>query len=348
MKIKESFVDLLVKILAEIDKPHDIQEEKYPFPNILFLGDGEAIIVTPRINKMLVSLSAGLMDTWFRSHMAEFTDSEWDKMVRRAFGSSLSGYCEKMSREENAEAILTRVKKTIDDWINDIREREYVFGCHIINISELKPISIGPVLLEPRLAWLTRVYGEGKISKISHSRLTRVWQGKRLRKRKPSMQAADEQHLLDSVGNGEFVCSVTVGPMGPEAGLQKALIAARIATTAISLGWNKPSSALNSITLIFDREARLQEYAVFSPSGQVGWGSSRSFRPGGVTGLTAEQWEELQSNFSDTFNCAGEAIRYVTLGAKQEDDVDSGAAAFSGVAMVSRSMQRDLRRHGDC
>ncbi len=263
---------------------------------------------------MLRRFSFVVLDTYFHSHKDKFTDSEWDAMVRREFGFSLSGHCEDMSPEENAEALLATVKTTIDGRISDIQEREYVFGCHVSNVSELKPISIGPVLFEPRIAWLTRVRGESKISKISCSRLERVWQGKKLRKRKNSKQARIERDILETIGNGEFVCSVTVGPMGSEAAHQNALIAARIATTAISLGWSTPSAALKAMTLIYDREPHPQKCIVFWPGGQIGSSSSLSFVPGGVTGLNAEQWEELQSNLSDIFKCAGEAIRYVTHG----------------------------------
>ena len=321
MSGKAQCVALLSKILVEIENLpagpfwlRDIKEEKYHFPILLFVDVGESIFITPSIDNMLRRLSVILMDTYFHSHRDRFTDSEWDAMARRAFGFSLSGHCKDMSPEENAEAILATVKTAIDGRISGIQEREYVFGCHVTNVSELKPISIGPVLFEPRVAWLTRVHGEGKISKISCSRLKRAWQGKKLRKRKHSKQAWEERHILDTIGNGEFVCSVTVGPMGSETGLQNALIAARIATTAISLGWSTPSSALKAMTLIYDREPRPQECMVFWPGGQIGGRSSRSFMPGGVIGLNAERWEELRSKLSDVFNCAGEAIRHVTHG----------------------------------
>ena len=125
-----------------------------------------------------------------------------------------------------------------------------------------------------------------------------------------------------TLASGVFVMSrvmvilfpgVAVGPTGEDAGLQKALIAARLAMTAIALAFDKPSSALDAMGLTYDRQPHLRKHLVFSSGERFGWGISRSGRSGGIGRLNAEKWEELRSDF-DRINCAGEAIRYVTHG----------------------------------
>ena len=202
---------------------------------------------------MLTSLSKTFMDEFFVPQKSEFTNSEWNQMVKGALGAALVNHTHESGAAADAEAILSVVQNTIRERIRDIQEHEYAFGCHFCNIPDFEPLSIGPVCFEPRHAWLARVHGRSCISNLSRSRIERAWQGKRLRKRKPSGDAICESNTLDTIGKVDFVCSGTVGPMGEEAGLQKALTAARLATTAIALAWDRPSSTLEAMTITFDR-----------------------------------------------------------------------------------------------
>ena len=173
---------------------------------------------------------------------------------------------------------------------------------------------MGPVLFEPRLVWLERMHSDENISKISSSRIARAWQGKRLRKRRDSKDRLREEGILETVGACDFVCSVSVANTGPEAGLQKALMAARLATTAISLAWEMPSSVLDVMNLTFDREPHRQTNLVLSPKNPFGYRTSWSHIPGGITWQTREEWENLVTEFETIFDCTGEVITYATSG----------------------------------
>lgn len=316
MSNRESCISLLAEILEKIENLprgpfwiRDIKEGKYTFPISLDVGNGRDIyIITPEIDGMLARFSKMVMDALFQSHKSDFTHSEWNKMIKRAFGNSLSSYDKVGTTEEGAKTILSIVEQKVDAWINNIQEYEYAFGCHLHNIPDLEPLSIGPVRFEPRLKWIERMQDKGHVSNVSRSRIERSWRGNRIRKRKPSVDEVYERRILDTIGDCEFVCSVVVGSMGSEAGLQKALTAARLAMTAIALVvGSRPSSVLNAMNLIFDRQPYLQDHVAFSPTGR--WtNSSWSFLPGGVTWITAEEWMELQSKFRSLFDCVGEAI----------------------------------------
>ena len=110
----------------------------------------------------------------------------------------------------------------------------------LCNVLNLNPLSIGTVLFEPRNTWLDRMSSNGIVSKISLSRIKRAWKVERLRKRKESMNQIREGEILDTIGKCDYVCSVNVETAGDEAWLQKALTAARLATTAIALAWKRP------------------------------------------------------------------------------------------------------------
>lgn len=324
MNNRESCISFLAEILEEIENLprglfwiRDVMKGKYTSPIFLDAGNGRgAYIITPEIDEMLTRFSKMVMDALFQSHKSRFTHSEWNKMIKRAFGNALSSHDKAKTTRENSKEILSIVKQKVDAWINDIQEFEYVFGCHLCNIPDLEPLSIGPVRFEPRLIWLERMQDKGHISNVSRSRIGRVWRENRIRKRKPSEDEAHERHILDIIRDCDFVCSVVVGPMtGSEAGLQKALTAARRAMTAIALvvGY-RPSSVLNVMSLIFDRQPYQQYHMAFSPTGRIGWMSSWSFLSGGVTWITAEKWMGLQSKFRSLFDCVGEAIWYSTHG----------------------------------
>ena len=320
MSDRDSCIRHVENIIREIDNLPSgpfwirdiVMEKRYPFPILLDVGDGKQMHITPQINEMLASFSKVVMDVFFQSHKSGFTDSEWNRMVKRAFGAAFVNQADDMSVEKNAGVILKLVKESLDGWINDIQEREYTFGCHLCNIPDLEPLSIGPVRFEPRLVWLTRMRRDGNISKISLSRIERVWRGEKLRKRKVSEDEACERRILNTIGESDFVCSVTVSKTGAEAGLQKALTAARLATTVISLAFERPSSALDAMALTFDRQPYLQHNLVVIPGRPCGWQSSRSYIPGGVTYLREEQWAELRTDFDKIFHCTGEVITYVT------------------------------------
>ena len=319
MAENESCIRLLAEILEELDKlpsgpsrVRDGSEEKHRFPIWLHLGDGQPIYITPEINRMLALFSKAVMNLFFESRRSEFTDSEWNQLVKRAFGPALADRREENRLEEDATAILAAVRKTIEDRIRKLLPREYAFGCHLSKIPDLEPLSIGTARFEPRRAWLARMHGSGCASDKMRSRVERVWEGKHLRKRRPSEDARRESAILGTIGESHFVCSIAVGPMGEEAGLQNALIAARLATTALALAWARPSSTLKFMNLTYDRQPRDRQYVVSLTGGRFGWGISRSYLPGGERSLKAEDWRSLRSDLGKLFGFAGETVRYVT------------------------------------
>ena len=321
MNDKKSCIELLGQIIESINSLpsgpfwiRDLREGKYRFPVLLSVGNGEPIHITPEIDRLLTRVSKSLMRVFFPAQQSEFTHSEWNSLTKREFALSFRKHFLKEGPGADAETLLEDLRQQISTHIRDICPREYVFGCHFCSNSEFAPLSIGPVRFEPKLAWLAEFHRAGGISDVARGRIERAWDGKRLRPRKPSNDVSTERYILETTNNCDFVCTVAVGQMGDEAGKQKALMAARLATAAVALAWLEPRWALSYMTLTYDRQPRHREYLVTLSGMTVRLSSSLSFIPGGITSLDLAQWQTLRSDFAEAHASAGEAIRCLTHG----------------------------------
>lgn len=212
--------------------------------------------------------------------------------------------------ETNASDVLKRVKQTINLSATTNSIREYAFGCTLFAGADFKPFSIGPVSFETRSIWLGRKLLDGGVSELSHQRIERVWRGDHPRKRKRSFDSMAEEDVIDAIGSSDFVCSVAIYDLGAEAGQEKALMAARLATTAIALTWQTPSKALNGFNLVFDRQPRRRKALAFIPGKRVLSGSSWSHLPSGPH-IKSEDWEKVLADRADVFAVVGEMLSYV-------------------------------------
>ena len=321
MKDKASRAQLLAGILQEIknlcdgtERTQDVADKNYPFPIFLNLGDGDRILINREIEQLIGTFAKAAMDQRFQSYRSRFSDQDWRRVAKEALGAAFSANAIlEMDPDQDAKIILSEVEKQIEASVDSIQEREFVFGCHFSKIPRLETFSIGPVRIEPRAVWLERSYCEEKISRISRARITRAWQGKKLRARTSSWDASCERWILRTVDDADYVCSVSVGPAGSEAGLQKSLMAARLAIAAVALGFARPSRALRDMVLARDTRLRIEEHIEFWPFGRAGGTSAASFSPG-IGWLTEQQWVDLASDLEEVFDSAGNAIRYFTHG----------------------------------
>ena len=322
MNEQASCVQLLAGILEKIkslgegtERIQDPTDRNYSFPIFLDVGKGDRVVINREIAQLIGAFARALMDRRFPSYRSRFSDRDWRRLTKEALGAALSpDAIPEMDPDQTAVNAQSGIEKQLKTWVDDIQEREFVFGCHFSEIPDLEPISIGRVRFEPRAVWLERSYSEEKVSSVSRARITRAWQGKKLRARVSSQDASFERQVLQTVGDGDYVCSVSVGPTGAEVGLQKSLIAARLAMTAVALGFDRPTRALRDMVLIRDTRLHVAEHIESFPSGLAGWTSAASLSPGGIGWLTEQQWADLASDLEEVFDSAGKAIRYLTHG----------------------------------
>lgn len=311
MNGSEKRVQIMEEIIGQI---HDPPVDPFQFHSSMRVGEGKFIEFSREADKNLDIFSSYIMTDYFHSYKTKFTDSDWSKMTKRAFLSAFIHRGNEVYFEKDANETIEFIVKKLREWISEIQEREYVFGCYLFGNSDIESFSIGPVRFEPRNEWLARVHASGGLSRIAVSRIERTWKGEKLRERKPSEDETCERRALDTIGKCDFVCSVAVGALGSDAGLQKALQGAHLATTAIALGWNSPSWALTRIFVTYDRQPILHECLVLFPGRSMGWRTSASDRPPGSAWLEKKDWKQILSNFDSIFFCAEEIIEYVASG----------------------------------
>ena len=91
MPQKEPSWRLVKKIVKEIAKlPRGpfwvrdvVLEKRYSFPIALDVGDGREVFIRPEIARMISSLSVKIMNEYFGTYKSDFTDSEWNIMVKK-------------------------------------------------------------------------------------------------------------------------------------------------------------------------------------------------------------------------------------------------------------------------
>jgi hypothetical protein len=191
------------------------------------------------------------------------------------------------------QAVLPTVRTSLGQYTYGLCER--AFGCTLFGSFDIAPFDIGPVRFEPQLAWLERKIHDGAVSKTTARRVARRWGGGKVHKRKPGLETRIENDMLAAVGEYRYVCSVTATGLAAGAGRQKALMAARLAMTAIALRWDMPSRALNGFSLGMDGSSRRQCTAAFHPGIEPLGDSTRHGKPNGPVVRAADGFLNCQS-----------------------------------------------------
>lgn len=319
-----TLLGLVIGIIRELKRLENIpmedcwKDEAFSFPRLIDAGNGESLIVSRGIDEGIELVAKQFMND-DPSLKPKFTQAEWLTIVRRTFGPVLTSIDLEDDIEKNASTVLTRVKESIGQHALNKSVREFVFGCTLFEGQAFKSFSIGPVLFEPRNIWLERKCQDDGISQISKRRIEGIWQGKKLRKRKPSFDSSGETHVVNTIGSCKFVCSIKTNDLASEAGCEKALMAARLAITAIALVWKTPSKALNGINLAFDRQPHLRTAMNFiAGKGRLYGGSSWSHLPFGPH-IKPDEWEVLLKEREEMFSVVGKMLDYVI---SSDGDVD--------------------------
>lgn len=283
--------------------------DDFALPRMIDAGNGGSLVISRKLDEDIERVARKLMDD-DPTLKPKFTHAEWRALVRRAFGPALVSIDLDDNVAMNASIVLDRIKTSLGQEVTGNGFREHSFGCTLFGHAKISPFSIGPVRCETREDWLARKHHEGGISAISRARIERAWHGQKLRKRKPSFDSISESDVLAAVDGYHFVCSVTTHGLAAEAGREKALTAARLATTVIALTWQTPSKALEGINLGFDRKPHRQKALSFVPGKRILAGSSWSHRPFGPS-LKAGEWENVLSERAEIFEVAGDVLDYV-------------------------------------
>lgn len=320
-----SRADILKRIVIELRRA---QVEKWSppargpvtrleLPPTLPVGDGREISAT---NELLeeVSKYAVLKMSNDVSLRPQFREQELYELVRRAFGEALLNANLELADDE----IVVYLSNEVDEAISRLTgsyDRKLILnvGCHLFKGEAVYPITVGPVIFTNRLEWLQEGVAQRKFSAVTARRIEAHWSGKKLPKRKPSKESAVETSIIDAVGPCPVICSVECYGLSSKMTQEKALLAARIAMTAVSMMWNKPSEGLSWMSLHYDRRAFNRHYVTFGEDGA--WGSSSSWSQ-----MPSGHWvdDELVTHLSDyrwLFDQIGDALSNYTKPGVSDD-----------------------------
>lgn len=307
--------DLISKVLKELIRlqtapsPYRDENDPFPFPRMIGVGDGRSIVVSQGIDDAIQRVADELI-AQDPSLTSKYMLAEWRKLVRASFGPALAMIDLDDPIDQNVATILSEVQANVTKHVAQHGPRESSFGCTLFGNPGVKPFAIGPVRFEPRLAWLERKNLSGEVSKKTRRRIEQAWSGKKLKKRKPSSDSIVEQNILDVIDSCPFVCSVETVGLGPEAARQRSLTAARLALAAIALLWATPSRALEGMNLVYDRRIHRQMALTFIPGKTVLAGSNLSHSPHGPW-LQDGEWEALFAQNSSYFSGVAEVLHFV-------------------------------------
>ena len=289
----------------------EIAKQEPPYIPLTIEGaHGNVHIITPKIDRAISSIS----DITLEGNHAigqKYTRSDWKYVIRRYIGEAFSEFKIGDNDDQNLEQFFDCIQNAIDNDDNLLRTREYTFVCSLFDCKAIEPFCFGPVLFEHRDDWLARKYKESKVTIVTKRRINNFWTGKILRKRKTSAEAFLEEIITDAIGSYQFVCTVKTDRLGSEAGREKALTAARLAITGISLLFPQfPSKTLKGVYLPYDRQPQKQVALSFSsnvpPSTQQRW----SLLPCGPK-IQPNQWSQALTEYKDIIEVIGELLAYV-------------------------------------
>jgi hypothetical protein len=304
--IKEAIFELR-KAQHEIWRPDDSEKSRtIRLPPTLWLGDGSSIRATER----LLVVIAQYTEIFWDNHSEIKSRIKFDELIRiaeQSFAVVLAEIDLEVSTEKLLPVVCKGVAKDLMERIErHTRSVELTLGCHLFEGSEAYPIRIGPVLFETRESWRCRAVAEKTLSKTASRRLDGFWQGKSLKKRIPSNDSSGERAAQRAIGDCPIVCSVSTEGLSSKYVEGKGLLAARIAMTAISLMWHRPSEGLQWMNLLYDRRSPHRHIAFFSKGRHVGYKFEMSQLPAGYH-IDPEILERLL-DYRWLFETVGEAI----------------------------------------
>jgi hypothetical protein len=317
IKLMTSNIVLLVQdIIRELKRLETIpfsersqEGGEVSLPRIIDAGAGRSLYVSKELDGNITLVADSLMDS-DPLLKRRYKQIDWRSDVRRAFGPALANIDLDADDSHNAKAVIDHVNASLNQLLIPNKRKEHAFACTLFADPLIKKFTIGPVTFEARMDWLIRQLENRCVSTTSKRRIERTWHGRKLAKRKVSFDSISETSILEAVGGCPYICSVATKGLAVGAGLEKSLMAAHLATTAIALIWQTPSKALRGINLLYDGPLYAKRTITLVPGQRSIGGVSHSHDPFGPT-MRPEKWAEILIDKAEFFTLVGEVLDYV-------------------------------------
>jgi hypothetical protein len=270
--IHASFREIVLEI-KRIQEPGGLRAS-IGFSGWITDTSGGQVVLTTKIEKEIRAVA-----DWLREQRpttkSQHTLKEWRSFVRSTFADPLAALDFSAKDEENAKKLKKAIETALDAAPKTAPILFMTIGCTLFQEPLSVPLAIGPVLFETKSDWLARAERAGQIAPKVRKRLERAFAGRRLAKPKDHWQKHDEDAILGVLKSSKLVCTVETRDLAPAMAEVRAVIGARLALTALTLFWQKPSSALEGFHLSVDPGSRWVKRLYFVPSGKHAAGGSR-------------------------------------------------------------------------
>jgi hypothetical protein len=309
MTTKREYVASVLQEMGRLQKqgaaePHP--KDTFFFPPTLPAPEGRIILVSQKVLDDIARYADILIGN--NAALAHgYTKKDLRTLVRRAFGYALTPIELDHPLDANVETLLEAVETWMAASITRAKiDQTFTLGSWMFSGEQATALQVGPVAIEDRGTWLRHATERGHVSKGTSARLARRWAGHSVRKRKPSWDQAGEHAIIDAIRDCPAVTSVTTSGLAGGAAEEKALLAARLAHTAVALLWETPSSVLGRMGLLFDGGMIKRHYVVLADGAKHGSSSSISRMSGGAQ--LPNNWDKVWAGSDWLITPIGEAL----------------------------------------
>ena len=305
--IHRTFGTIIEELKDLASHPMRIHTEEEPrMTGWIDTGQGGSIVVNEIIDREIRNVADWLLE---QNPQARATHSrkEWRATVRAAFGPALVQINEDESLDDCGQELKRFVETAVEKRIAGYGYRGTALGCWLFAESLVDSFTVGPVMFEPKSAWLDRALETRDISRITHRRLGRAFSGQSVRPRKASMDKVQEEYILHVLEKAPMVCTVTTQGLAPEVGQKRSILAARLALTSIALLWSYPSRVLDHFRISTDAGPRIIRTIPVAPGRRMVGGLRWSGMPVGFP-MAAKEWGTVLQEKRAFFELAGKMI----------------------------------------
>lgn len=301
--IENTLADIIKNLVTNPLKP--IRERN--LVGMISKGDGYYIYTNQQIEQKIIEVADRMYKQNNKVHETHLL-SEWRSIFRTEFGRSFPSHIDNTNCfEAEAKKLRRRIEEELTNYNSEYDSLKTAYGCWLFTHLPKEPIEIGPVRFVGTHSWLDKALEYGEISKTTHSRLSRAFDGKSLKKRKPSHDAHYEEIIQGRLSNAPLVCEVMTHGLASNLANKRSTIAANLALTSISLLWPTPSSALKRFRITSDGEPRVNYKLQIASKKQeiVGW---QVESPLSICHIEPDRWKTLYSEAKCFMKIAGEMI----------------------------------------
>lgn len=310
--LQELFNDV-VNEMARIADPDTGYEELFAgaLPRLIATSSGAPLQVTERLDDLIADVAFRLYAN--SPHTKTHSQEEYLKVVRAAFGDPLVSLNWDWENDELAKKLSDEVRSQVSNSFGN-SVREYAFSCSLFEEGSFEPFSIGPTTFSSRQAWLDRSVEKGFLSVNTFKRACgwlKSVEPEELEELAPYEELYENELRDLLLRPRRNICSVEVCSLGPKTQQSRAVEAANLAITTLSLFMPSASQFHRSAFLSYDTVPRRKTAMSFIRDHAILPGSSITHHP--APPLDAEQFSKFLHENRAELGVAGNALRDGTM-----------------------------------